>query len=596
MRVAAASFLDPSSYKEIQLNIERCIQERLGVLDKRFDEVMREFQDSRCHLSGLMHQMEGRLQVQGLEATLRRPAVMSRDQSTQVSNQGADPHALRSRGGTTLNLAAPAETHFRPMTKKISPMSYCTSGSFRTGGSFRIGDNDRHTGFQSEATPRIGHRGDNDRSRSGASLPYETIIEATPLLSDSDDLGHDAMPAGMATGHNFGESDLHGKVMEARKLVEATKALQAGRAGHSDCGRAVTAFFEDPDSSWAANLYKEVMWVFNIAAIFQAVLQIFDYRLPKPHDEYADLGIGIIFLLEVMVRFIFSPSYCSFLASHENMVDFLSTVQLLVILIKDSFSSVGASHAEHTLFVFVPVVRLLRLVRRFSYIKILTAAFHSCLEALPVLLYTMSLIGCLFMTLIFLVEPRDNITSMTDSAWLVIATMTTVGFGDVVPVTESGIFLASTLMVLSSLYMAMPVAIVGCGFTETWGKRKEILLQHSVRQRLRKWGFGPYEIPKLFSLFDLDDSTELDQQEFSTLLSGMQIGFQEEEIVHLFTIIDNNCSGSINVVEFIKTLYPNQYRDMCVKGARNPLLASQTSNTWTSTEAWQHGRAMKTGA
>merc|ERR1719493_334817 len=113
---------------------------------------------------------------------------------------------------------------------------------------------------------------------------------------------------------------------------------------------------------------------------------------------------------------------------------------------------------------------------------------------------------------------------MADSAWLVLATMSTVGYGDVVPETNLGIALTSALMVVSSLYMAMPVAIVGCGFTETWDKRVQILLQYNVKERLRKWGFGAYDIPKLFEFFDLDESAEMDLQEFESLLSSMKIG------------------------------------------------------------------------
>merc|ERR1740121_2572614 len=136
---------------------------------------------------------------------------------------------------------------------------------------------------------------------------------------------------------------------------------------------------------------------------------------------------------------------------------------------------------------------------------------------------------------------------MSEAAWLVLATMTTVGYGDVVPTTNVGIVLTSTLMIVSSLYMAMPVAIVGWGFTETWGNRVQILLRHDGKERLRKWGFGAYDIPRLFELFDLNDNTEMDLHEFQTLLTSMQIGFQDHEIIELFKIIDANISGSINV-------------------------------------------------
>mmetsp|Transcript_96547 Transcript_96547/g.277266 ORF Transcript_96547/g.277266 Transcript_96547/m.277266 type:complete len:240 (-) Transcript_96547:197-916(-) len=210
------------------------------------------------------------------------------------------------------------------------------------------------------------------------------------------------------------------------------------------------------------------------------------------------------------------------------------------------------------------------MMRRFPQMQLLVSAFETCLEALPVLLYTMAVIAVFFASMIFLAESRDNISTMSQSAWLVLSTMTTVGYGDVVPETQWGIVLCSMLMIVSSLYMAMPVAIIGYQFTVIWGNRSTILLLHRTRDRLAKWGFGAQDIPKLFRLFDLDDSEEIELDEFTRLMQEMRIGFRDEDIAELFKTIDKDAGGSIDTQEFIKTLYPDEFRLMYGKRPGRP--------------------------
>lgn len=198
-------------------------------------------------------------------------------------------------------------------------------------------------------------------------------------------------------------------------------------------------------------------------------------------------------------------------------------------------------------------------------VQLLVSAFKNCLAAFPVILYTMSIMACVFATLIYLVESRENIDSMSQSAWLVLSTMTTVGFGDVVPKTDAGCALTSALMISSSLYMAMPFGLIGSSFTEIWQNRHSIMLVESARHRLDKFGFHPQEIPELFEIFDLDQSDQIDMAEFRLMLANMEIGLTDDSIDELFKVIDKDAGGSISVAEFVKTLYPDEYREMCCR-------------------------------
>ena len=80
--------------------------------------------------------------------------------------------------------------------------------------------------------------------------------------------------------------------------------------------------------------------------------------------------------------------------------------------------------------------------------------------------------------------------------------------------TQGGLVVTSIFMV-SSLW---PMA-VGHSFNSIWANRQRILLLNKTRPQTAVRGFGPYE-PRLFGLFDLDQSDEVDLAEFKILPLG----------------------------------------------------------------------------
>ncbi|CAE7569392.1 Dnajc2 [Symbiodinium sp. KB8] len=332
--------------------------------------------------------------------------------------------------------------------------------------------------------------------------------------------------------------------------------------------KAVTDFLEDPDSSTFASSYFYGISIFTLLGMLFAFLPALNIELASAYKDLINVLIDSILLAETVIRFLCYPHAAMIFSGEqrwENLIDCASALPVLLLVLKDKFGEDFGSFGDAFLLAAMPMIRLLRLVRRFTYMQLLKAAFRDCLEALPVMLYIMIVMAYGFTSLLYLVEPRENMPTVAHAAWLVISTITTVGFGDVVPSTQSGLVLTSVLMVVSSLYMAMPFGIIGHSFTQIWGSRKRILLLQKTRSRLHKWGFGPHELPRLFGLFDLDDSAEIDLPEFKVLLNEMDIGFKDKEITELFKLIDKDSGGTIDEREFVKTLYPDEYRELYPK-------------------------------
>jgi len=324
---------------------------------------------------------------------------------------------------------------------------------------------------------------------------------------------------------------------------------------------------ENPESSTAARWCARIMPAYIISTVCLTLLQSVD---PPPlHGVPAaviETTIDGIFLLEFLVRFIVCPNHWTFWLDVYNLIDLAAAAPLaLRASIGPVLPLPGSDPMDLglvLLFFGVPTIRMLKLLRRFKKFHLLLNAFHLAAEALPVLLFMLFDIQLVFSVIIYLVEPRDNIPSLSTAIWLTMVTMTTVGYGDVTPKSAAGSVVTGVLVVVTVLYMAIPLGIIGNAFTITWSERDRILLMQRTRDRLRQWGYTAHDIPVLFRLSDSDDNGELDVTEFRDLLRSMQIGFSDERIFQLFESFDQDRSGSVDDREFVRALFPSSYHEI----------------------------------
>merc|ERR1711924_167811 len=168
-----------------------------------------------------------------------------------------------------------------------------------------------------------------------------------------------------------------------------------------------------------------------------------------------------------------------------------------------------------------PWLRLLKVLRFMPNFSLLTQAMVLVGEAMPTLLIVMVILMWSFASLLCLFEPFDNLQSLPHALWMTVVTMTTVGYGDVYPMTIGGYCTCSLLAVMSLLYMAMPLSIIGSIFTNVWEDRDRIMLMKKTRTRLAQWGFTVEDIPALFMKFDNSGSGEIDLAAFLDMIQSM---------------------------------------------------------------------------
>ncbi len=171
----------------------------------------------------------------------------------------------------------------------------------------------------------------------------------------------------------------------------------------------------------------------------------------------------LLFSVEYALRLICSPRPLHYARS------FFGVVDLLAIL--PTYLSLLIPGAESML-----VIRGLRLLRIFRVFKLghflgeaslLRSALASSRHKITVFLGTITILTTILGAAMYLIEGEENgFTSIPAAIYWSIVTMTTVGYGDMAPVTVSGKVLASIVMILGYSIIAVPTGIVTAEIVE----------------------------------------------------------------------------------------------------------------------------------
>lgn len=121
------------------------------------------------------------------------------------------------------------------------------------------------------------------------------------------------------------------------------------------------------------------------------------------------------------------------------------------------------------------VFRLAKLARYVSALRLLGEVVRSRREELLLTAFGLLVLLTAASSLMFQAEHDAQpaaFSSIPATMWWAVATVTTVGYGDVVPVTPAGRLLGSLVAVLGVAFFALPTAILGSGFVEAFARRR----------------------------------------------------------------------------------------------------------------------------
>jgi hypothetical protein len=129
------------------------------------------------------------------------------------------------------------------------------------------------------------------------------------------------------------------------------------------------------------------------------------------------------------------------------------------------------------------ILRVFKVTRNFDGAKVLFVTTRNSMKPLMVSFIVLISVMVIVSAALFFFEPCYNsdcvFTDQANAAYFLVITLTTIGYGDQIPVTNPGKTIAMGIAFLGSFYMAMPLAIIGSKFDEAYKERELALAEHS---------------------------------------------------------------------------------------------------------------------
>ena len=229
----------------------------------------------------------------------------------------------------------------------------------------------------------------------------------------------------------------------------------------------------------------KVINVFIIILIALNVIAVILETIPYIHDNYSTLiyyfdTVSVIFFTIEYVLRVWSanhePRYRHWVWGRlKYMLSPAALIDLLAILPFYIHVFVGLDLRVLRIFRLLRFFRLFRLTAYMKATKMVKNVFrNNANELLLTLLLAIFLIIISSSLLYFsehLVQP-DKFSSIPATIWWSVVTLTTVGYGDMIPVTVAGKFFTSLILLAGVAMFALPAGIITAGFLEEMRKRK----------------------------------------------------------------------------------------------------------------------------
>ena len=164
-----------------------------------------------------------------------------------------------------------------------------------------------------------------------------------------------------------------------------------------------------------------------------------------------------LFTVEYLVRIYSARKRLRYVGSFFGIVDLLAVLPSYLSLFFIGSQYFIVIRALRMLRVF----RVLKLVRFLGEASVLSRALRASREKIVVFLVAVLTIVVIVGSVMFLVEGEaSGYTNIPVSVYWAIVTLTTVGYGDIIPTTPLGRFLAAIVMILGYGVIAVPTGIV----------------------------------------------------------------------------------------------------------------------------------------
>ncbi|XP_071996356.1 voltage-gated potassium channel regulatory subunit KCNG3 isoform X2 [Engystomops pustulosus] len=246
--------------------------------------------------------------------------------------------------------------------------------------------------------------------------------------------------------------------------------------------------FEEPTSSLAAQILAVVSILFVIVSMVVLCASTLpdwktaENRSVEEHRIIEAICIGW-FTAECIVRFIVSKNKCEFVKRPLNIIDLLAISPYYVSVFMTLFT--GENPQLQRAGVTLRVLRMMRifwvikLARHFIGLQTLGLTLKRCYREMVMLLVFICVAMAIFGALSQLLEhgldletKNEDYSSIPAACWWVIISMTTVGYGDMYPISIPGRILGGVCVVSGIVLLALPITFIYHSFVQCYHELK----------------------------------------------------------------------------------------------------------------------------
>ncbi|XP_077193942.1 voltage-gated potassium channel regulatory subunit KCNG3 isoform X2 [Paroedura picta] len=247
--------------------------------------------------------------------------------------------------------------------------------------------------------------------------------------------------------------------------------------------------FEEPTYSLAAQILASVSIIFVIVSMVVLCASTMpEWRAAENRsmEEQSRIIEAVCigwFTAECIVRFIISKDKCEFVKRPLNIIDLLAITPYYISVLMTIFT--GENSQLQRAGVTLRVLRMMRifwvikLARHFIGLQTLGLTLKRCYREMVMLLVFVCVAMAIFSALSQLLEhglnlgtPNEGYASIPAACWWVIISMTTVGYGDVCPITIPGRILGGICVVSGIVLLALPITFIYHSFVQCYHELK----------------------------------------------------------------------------------------------------------------------------
>lgn len=356
--------------------------------------------------------------------------------------------------------------------------------------------------------------------------------------------------------------------------------------------------FENPHTSTMALVFYYVTGFFIAVSVITNVVETVPCGSSPNQKEVPcgerytvaffcmDTACVMIFTVEYLMRLFAAPSRYRFMRSVMSIIDVVAILPYYIGLVMTDNEDVSGAFV--TLRVF-RVFRIFKFSRHSQGLRILGYTLKSCASELGFLLFSLTMAIIIFATVMFYAEKGSSsskFTSIPASFWYTIVTMTTLGYGDMVPKTIAGKIFGSICSLSGVLVIALPVPVIVSNFSRIYhqnqraDKRRAQKVQKARLARIRITKTGSSSVfphGKRNGLFnEALELTGTNEEEKRLSKSTSLIESQHHHLLHCLEKTTNH--------EFVDEQYYQQsYLEAGLQNysSRSPSLSSQDGVTGT---------------